>query len=222
MKPISRKRQLAFVVPLLTLFACVEADPPVDGGAAACGEVAACGGDPTGSWTIESVCTEPSGFSVNNARCDVSISFDDVEYDGHAEFNVDATYALTYTPRGPMKMVIGMPCVDADGVSKTCAELDEEMRDVPLAEEPLFQSGRCGMIGEDCVCDLFVREDPRTETGVWGVLGTTLVTKEDGEEWGFKDRAFCVEGSSFTLGTEKLTEENEGKPMKRFMRLTKR
>jgi hypothetical protein len=221
-KQISRKRQLVFVVPLLTLFACAEADPPGNGGATACGEVSACGGDPTGSWTIESLCTETSGFSGKSGSCEASISFDDVEYDGHAEFDADSTYALTYTPRGPVKMVIGMPCVDEEGVSKTCAEFDEDMKGIPLSEEPIFQSGRCGMIGEDCVCDLFLREDPRTESGVWGALGTTLETKEDGEEWGFKDRAFCVEGSSLTLGTETLTEENEGKPMKSFMRLTRR
>ncbi|WP_437731824.1 hypothetical protein [Sorangium sp. So ce1335] len=229
MKPISWKHPIMLLVPLLTLLACVEAGPPGDPGAAACGEVPACGGDPTGSWTIEGRCTDEPAFSGNSSSCDGVLSFADVEYIGHAEFNADFTYVITYTPRGPVRIARRMSCLVDDGVQKTCAEFDEDMQDLPLADESPFQSGSCAMTGEDCVCELFLREDPITETGVWQVVGTTLETYQDGEEWGVEDRPFCVDGSSFTLGTEELTEEtetwteeNEGEPIKSYMRLTRR
>nr|AYM54213.1 hypothetical protein [Sorangium cellulosum] len=221
MKPTSRNQHFVLVATLLTLSACGADDPLGKPGAATCGEAPACGGDPTGSWTIDSFCIDTWGLSDNSDRCDISVSFEDAEFTGHAEFNADHTYAMTYTPRGPMTMVFRLPCLTSDGVPMTCEDLDRDMRDIQLAEESPFQSGECGMIGGDCTCHLFLREDPITETGVWLVSGTTLTTAVDGEEWGNHDVPFCVEGSSFTLG-EELSEENEGGPMKSYMRLTRK
>ncbi|XYH98748.1 hypothetical protein ACMHYB_03015 [Sorangium sp. So ce1128] len=49
---------------LLALSACGDdADEGSSGGGAACAEAQACGGDPTGSWTIAETCLDPSMFA---------------------------------------------------------------------------------------------------------------------------------------------------------------
>ncbi|WP_437734566.1 hypothetical protein [Sorangium sp. So ce1335] len=218
MKSISRRCSSLLAVPLLLLPACGD-DSSGDGGAA-CGEVAACGGDPTGAWSIADMCLDASLFRDLTEGCNAEIDIDGVDFSGSAEFRSDGTYVVTSAVRGPMRVVYPPACLTQDGVTFTCAQLDEGLKSIAGTEGSPLASVTCAAAGASCACDLVYNGTSATEDGTWSVSGTTLTTtSDDGVP---EEVPFCIDGSSLTLGVEAEEGAVSVDPMKYYMRLTKR
>ncbi|KYG11206.1 hypothetical protein BE21_58100 [Sorangium cellulosum] len=210
---------ILLVASLLSLSACGDDGGDSDGGGAACGEFAACGGDPTGSWTIEETCLDPSMFAELTETCDATIDISGVEMVGTAEFKPDSTYVTTSTMEGPMKIVYPPSCLTMEGVTITCAQLDATMQELLAQGIATFTSASCVAAGAGCACTLVLGETTTTGAGTWSVSGSSLTVQADGEA--AQEVPFCVEGSSLTMAIQAGEEGGAPGTGKSYMRLTK-
>ncbi|WP_437968172.1 hypothetical protein WMF04_02240 [Sorangium sp. So ce260] len=218
MKSKSRTCSILLVASLLSLCACGDDGGSSEGGGA-CGEVAACGGDPTGSWTIEETCLDPSMFADLTESCDAEVDGSGLEMVGTAEFRSDSTYATTSTVQGPMKIVYPPSCLTMEGVTLTCSQLDMFMQQLLTEGDAPFASASCAAAGEGCACSLIMEETTTTGAGTWSVSGASLTIAPDGEAP--EELPFCVEGSSLTMAVDADSGSDASGKFKNYTRLTK-
>jgi hypothetical protein len=224
MKSISRVSSALIVTILLALSACgggVEDGGNSNGGGASCEEVAACGGDPTGTWTMDETCIDSSFFQGITEGCDADIDISGMEVSGSAEFRADKTYVTTLTQQGPMKVVYPPECLTVEDTTMTCAQLNETMQQLAGAKESPFTSAECVSAGADCACTVVVAPTTSTATGTWSVSGSTLTTGSESEGEEPEETPFCADGSSFTIGLPVSEGADASGPMKHYMRFTK-
>ncbi|WP_437756426.1 hypothetical protein [Sorangium sp. So ce1389] len=216
MKRFSRACAVLLSTSLLALSACGD-----DGGAggAACAEAQACGGDPTGSWTIAETCLDSSMFAELTERCDAEIDVSGVEFNGSAEFRSDGTYTATSTLTGPMKAVYPPPCLVFEDTTITCAQLDQTMQDLIAQGDAPYESATCAAAGQDCACSLILAQSTTTGAGTWSVSGSSLITESNGEA---SEVPFCVEGSSLTMAAQPSEAGSGAGPLTSYLRLTRR
>ncbi|XXT20357.1 hypothetical protein WME94_02150 [Sorangium sp. So ce429] len=219
MERFSRACAILLSTSLLALSACGD-DDGSPGGGAACAEAQACGGDPTGSWTIAETCLDRSIFAEINANCGAEIDVSGVEFNGGAEFRSDGTYTTTSTVTGPMKAVYPPPCLVVEDTTITCAQLDQTMKDLIAQDDAPYESATCAAAGQDCVCNLILAESTTTGAGTWSVSGSSLITESSGEAP--DEVPFCVEGSSLTMAAQPSEAGSSAGPLASYLRLTRR
>ncbi|WP_437623187.1 hypothetical protein [Sorangium sp. So ce1151] len=223
MKRFSRACAVLLSTALLALSACGDDgndDDGSTGGGAACAAAQACGGDPTGAWTIAETCLDPSIFAEINAGCGADIDVSGVEFNGSAEFKSDGTYTTTSTVTGPMKAVYPPPCLVFDDTTLTCAQLHQSMQDLIARGEAPYESATCAAAGQDCVCNLVLTERTTAGTGTWSVSGSSMITESSGEAPA--EVPFCVEGSSLTMAAQPSEAGSGAGPLTSYLRLTRR
>ncbi|WP_437279169.1 hypothetical protein WME90_01015 [Sorangium sp. So ce375] len=226
MKSISRVGSALFVTTLLALSACGGSIEDKGNGSeegASCGEVAACGGDPTGTWTIDETCLDPSMFEGLNEGCDAEIDISGMVVGGRAEFRADNTYVTTATQQGPIRVVYPAACLMAEDATFTCAQLNETLQEAVGGKESPFISAECASRGVDCACTFVVPPSTSTTTGTWSVSGSILTTRAQGEGEGAEpeETPFCAQGSSLTVGFSVSEGADAAGPLKHYMRFTK-
>ncbi|WP_437629572.1 hypothetical protein [Sorangium sp. So ce854] len=207
---------------LSTLVACGGSDDPPssdgpgssmnqggDGGsgagepAGACGELAACGGDPTGSWTIEESCLDLSFDIPPSGACVPVSDISGIEINGGFEFDADGTYTATVTVGGAIVVTFPAPCLSGEDMALACADLGEQMSENDAGG---IESVECAPVGDGCACTMAAREVTSASAGTWSASGTTLTTVlEDDDAPG--ELPFCVDGSTLTI--ELLSAEDE-------------
>ncbi|WP_437307353.1 hypothetical protein [Sorangium sp. So ce388] len=216
MKRFSRACAVLLSTSLLALSACGDDDGSAGGGA--CAEAQACGGDPTGSWTIAETCLDSSMFAEITEGCDAEIDVSGVEFNGSAEFRSDGTYATTSTVTGPMKAVYPPACLTFENATLTCAQVDQSMQDLIAQGDAPYESATCAAAGQDCVCTLILTQRTTTGTGTWSVSGSNLITESSGEAP--EALPFCVHGSSLTMAAQ--PQEAGSAALASYIRLTRK
>ncbi|WP_437906559.1 hypothetical protein WME95_01185 [Sorangium sp. So ce327] len=223
MKSASGVFSAVIVTTLLALSACGGGDDDDDDEGnskeegPSCGLVVACGGDPTGTWTMDEACLDPSMFEDLHKGCDAAIVDSSVMMSGRAEFRADNTYAATITHQGPIKVVYPAACLAAEEVPITCAQLSVNMQRAAGGKESPFTSAECAQAGADCACTFVFGRDTTTWTGTWSVSGSILTIEGDEPEEG----PFCVQGFSLTRGFPVPEGADASGPIKHYMRFTK-
>jgi hypothetical protein len=156
------------------------------GGPTGCGQVSACGGDPTGTWVLTSDCLTSAGQAELNNTVDCaggSIKFTSIDVLGSLTFNADGTYVATgLAQRASVRVVLPATC--AAGGSCEGAEAG-------LQSKGVFETVSCSG-SSTCTCNATSAPPPLTQTGEFTVAGNMLTLDGDG---GF----FCVEGTHLHL-----------------------
>lgn len=219
MKSASRVCSAVIVTSLLALSACGDDGGNSDGGGASCGEVAACGGDPTGSWTIDDACFDVSMFQVPIEGCDAELDASGLDASGHAEFRADGTYVMTATLQGSIRMIAPPACLTHEGTTITCAQLHEQLEQFAAQDDSPFVGVECSSVGSDCACAMTIAGMASTDRGTWSVSGSTLTTEAEGEDP--EAAPFCAQGSSLTMGMPTSAGENASGPSKSYLKFTK-
>ncbi|WP_437983912.1 hypothetical protein [Sorangium sp. So ce117] len=222
MKSASGVFSAVIVTTLLTLSACggsvdVEGNSKEEG--PSCGLVAACGGDPTGTWTMDEACLDPSMFEDLDEGCDAEIDVSGMVVSGRAEFRADNTHVTTITQQGPIKAVYPAACLAAEDIPITCAQLSVKMQRVAAGKESPFTSAECAHAGADCACTFVFGRDTTTSMGTWSVSGSILAIESEGEEP--EESPFCAQGSSLTRGFPVSAGADASGPIQHYMRFTK-
>lgn len=174
-----------------------------DGGAG-CGPFTPCGGDPTGLWQAQSVCTEVGFeqlsaaqglppqcgdvFTINEVRQDGTLSLSVGSYDENVELTID------WDMRFDLSCISALAeaPVPAGQIPVFCDAFQEEILSDP--ESP-FTNMTCRVAGEECLCDGSQNELVAT-AGTLQIEGNNLFL-DNGD-----DRQFCVNGDELVLETE--------------------
>ncbi|CAN90366.1 hypothetical protein predicted by Glimmer/Critica [Sorangium cellulosum So ce56] len=222
MKSVSGVFSAVIVTTLLALSACggsVDDEGNSKEEGPSCGLVAACGGDPTGSWTMDETCLDPSMFEDLNKGCDGEIDISGMVVSGRAEFRADNTYVTTITHQGPIKAVYPAACLAAEDIPITCAQLSVKMQRAAAGKESPLTSAECAHAGADCACTFVFGRITTPSTGTWSVSGSILTLEPEGAEP--EENPFCAQGSSFTRGFPVSAGGDASGPIRHYMRFTK-
>jgi hypothetical protein len=173
------------------------------GGVASCDEVAACGGDVVGTWTVapcplavgENV--DMTGFGLSCSSAPVTGS---LELSGTLTLNADGTYADNTTVTGESTLELPPSCLILSGTTTTCADISG----------PLGSIGYTTIVCVDnaatsgCTCEAtvdqegglaFVSFDSAT-SGNYTSADNTLTITGFGDP---VDYSYCVAGNTLTM-----------------------
>lgn len=154
-----------------TVFAVVlTGDAQVDGG---CDTFAACGGDPTGSWTYTAGCLtlhNPPSLPCSSATFVLTI-----DVGGSLDLGGDGTFSIAQTTRTTSTLTVPRACVGAPD----CTFLGDDA----VAS------------GDNCV-STDVSDDTDDVAGTWTSAGSALTLTAGGQD-GVMD--FCVQGDTLML-----------------------
>ncbi|WP_437976128.1 hypothetical protein WMF11_01135 [Sorangium sp. So ce295] len=222
MKSASGVFSAVIVATLLALSACggsVDDERNSKEEGPSCGLVAACGGDPTGTWTMDEACLDPSMFEDLDEGCDAEIDISGLVVSGRAEFRADHSYATTITQQGPIKVVYPAACLAAEDMPISCAQLSAEMQRAASGKESPFTSAECAQAGADCACTFVLGRLTTPSMGTWSVSGSILTVEPERREP--EESPFCAQGSSLTRGFPVPAGADASGPIQHYMRFTK-
>lgn len=175
-----------------------------NGALASCGKVAACGGDVVGNYTIAGACVNNSALNMDvGLDCPgATASASGISASGSASFNADLTYTMTQTLTASITENIPASCLTQNGLTLTCAQVDQLLQTLIQMEPGTFQSAHCSG-SSSCTCSFVLAPQMMTESGTYVAAGTTLtLTASDGTTSG---GSYCVEGNNLHLLSMDMT-----------------
>jgi hypothetical protein len=128
------------------------------GGSNDCPAFKACGGDPAGDWTVDSVCvTEPQKLfaaTVNQAACSSALkSVKDVDGSGGYKLGSDKNAMSSIVVSGTASFSFSDACVKALGIAQSatteCSKVQAE-----FTKESAVKSASCAVAGSNCDCTI--------------------------------------------------------------------
>ncbi|HXU00602.1 MAG TPA: hypothetical protein VN903_06395 [Polyangia bacterium] len=163
------------------------------GALASCGKVQPCGGDVVGSWTINGECVDTSSITmqVSGACPGVSIDASGIRITGNATFNADMTYTMNEMISASISESIPASCLRMNGVTVTCAQLDQAIQQELTKQPGVFQSAHCSGLGS-CTCTLVLNPQTMNETGTYTTSGMSIALNGSTSE-------YCVQGNQLHL-----------------------
>ncbi|HPB50894.1 MAG TPA: hypothetical protein PLY68_02810 [Myxococcota bacterium] len=165
-------------------------------------DFSACGGDPIGTWEIETFCMEPRVDAVDNPWAEQypacqngnSTFFVQIEFEGQLDVRADHTATSDFDVSMSVEIVIKDACLEAMSevyvpAATMCDQIGEGYKQQSADTTVTYASGKC---------TIFVPQE--TESGepqdsTWEVIGNTIYTDGD-TEYG---EEFCVEGSRLVI-----------------------
>jgi hypothetical protein len=189
------KKMLAMVVFSAALASLA---PACGGSSGSCGKVQPCGGDVVGDYNISAAC-------INNAAINMNIGIDcpgatasaaGLSISGTASLNADLTYTRTQTISATVQMTIPPSCLTMDGITLTCAQLDQALQTLITDPTSPFQSARCAG-SSSCSCSFVLRPETQSDSGTYLTAGTALTwTSSTGS---VDADQYCVQGNELHL-----------------------
>jgi len=170
----------------------------------ACGEFAACGGDPVGDWALVEFCNlDPNDFiddpALNDPACEGVFDSWDLDIDETLSFRADGTTSMTASGSIAFDLEFVPQCVEVmverplnDGEFELfCEAMDTDLSDPAMAET---MYGSCSVTLGSCQCHVEEPMPGSAQSGTYTVDGNTLVDE------GGDASDFCVRGDILTLG----------------------
>lgn len=191
------RRTLATMLAAISLLGCVGSDGN-GGGSAQCSESISCGGDPVGSWTVNTLC------DLDQDQFDAP--FDDPECaDALGTVSVTPSGSFTLAESGDltgslnadtsMTMNISEACLSAlagmtqQWSSATCAAMADNLS----SDEGM--SASCSLGGSVCSCTVTQSGVPLTSSTSFTITGNELI-EDDGTV-----SSFCQEGDTLRVAS---------------------
>jgi hypothetical protein len=173
------------------------------GGPASCDEVAACGGDVLGMWTV-ATCpltvgenVDMTGFGLTCTSAPVTGS---LELSGTLTLNADGTYVDDTTVTGESTLELPPSCLILSGTTTTCADISGPLGSIGYTTIVCVDNAATG----GCTCEAtvdqtgglaFVSFDAGT-SGNYTVADNTLTITGFGDP---VDYSYCVAGDTMTM-----------------------
>jgi len=159
-------------------------------GSGTCGQVAPCGGDIVGDWTIVDACLSFNGAAPLGDFCPTAtVDAAGIDPSGMVSYRPDLTYSATITLSGTIALTIPTSCLTIQGVTLTCAQLDQAAKQALIDNpDPSIQSISCAG-SSACVCTVQMTPQTSMGSGTYTTSGTLLI------ENGGAGSNYCVQGS---------------------------
>jgi hypothetical protein len=168
------------------------------GSPATCNSVSSgCGGNIVGTWTFTSECFTGDVTTAASEDCaGASGSVNSIQVSGTATFNSDGSYSLTLNQTVDETDNIPSSCLTQQGVTLTCAELQEVFSGL---SGDGGTAGTCTTSGSGCNCNFSIANSD-VESGTYTTSGSTLTTTPTGGTGsGATSGSYCVNGNTLTF-----------------------
>lgn len=142
----------------------------------------ACGGDPTGTWTIQSACAFPPSLMLG---CAAATQDATTTVQGLLELRADGTYTMQVDVGFAHQVAWPQSCLPS---GQTCADIASAL------------GGECVAAMDGCTCGVLDPGPPLRHTGTYDVVGGQLVVTPAGA--GPATYQLCVDGPAITLTAE--------------------
>jgi hypothetical protein len=175
-----------------------DAGAGTDAGPLACGPFAPCGGDPTGEWTVESLCLPDEAIpGCPGAR----VGFTQVRPEGSFSFGGDR-YSSRLALSGALSLTMPISCVaQQSGVPPGLLNCLVVGLALQMAQPPVgsgITSVSCTGL-EVCTCSLGFAAQTQSATGSYTTVGTSLLLDGGGQ---VQSLAYCTADPALLLQTQ--------------------
>lgn len=162
----------------------------------------ACGGDPTGTWQIQSACLsgETGASDPFGGKCDAGTI--DVNVAANGTLTVQGgRYTWDLTVKGDVTFNIPASCVDplGGGQATSCDDFAGDSGNTTCS----------GSLDKGCACTQAGDTSNESSTGTLEVKGNQVIGTEDGGEPG-EPSDFCVKGNSLKLMIHESNDDGTG------------
>ncbi len=157
-----------------------------------CSNAAACGGSVVGTWTITSSCVSASA-SMTNSQCPGESGTSNLHVSGTITYNADGTYTSNATASGSITVTVPASCLTSNGVTVTCAQLNQQAQANPTAGVTVNCTGT-----SSCNCVETIAAQTSTETGTYVTTTAGVLTQTPSGGTASQDD-YCVKGTTMTL-----------------------
>jgi hypothetical protein len=168
------------------------------GSSGSCGKVQPCGGDLVGDYNVSVACYNSAALNMDiGMECPgATITLSGVGVSGSASFNADLTYTMTTTVAISARETIPASCLMMNGITLTCAQLDQAIQQVIAMNPTVYQSARCAG-SSSCTCTFTLAPMTQTEAGTYTTSGTTMTTTASGGTSSSDE--YCVQGNELHI-----------------------
>lgn len=151
----------------------------------------ACGGDPTGTWSFETICTDAdAGSMLASTACPDIVRASTASAMGSLEFTAAGVVNRIYTTTFSLEVLLGAECIaslsSGESPAVTCATFRDE-----VAADPDISRAECMLVADACEC-VVEASDAFDETLPYEVDGGRIVYTG----LALPATSFCVEGDS--------------------------
>jgi hypothetical protein len=166
-------------------------------GSGSCGKVQPCGGDVVGSYSISAACYDNAALNLQIADCPgATVKISSINVSGSASFTADLTYSVSETVTASASETIPASCLTTNGITLTCAQLDQAVQQLLIDQSGMFQSIHCAGSGS-CTCNFTLAPQVTSESGTYTTSGTTITTTDSAG--GISSSEYCVQGNELHL-----------------------
>jgi hypothetical protein len=161
-----------------------------------CPSFKACGGDPTGDWTVDDVCASNEGklfaATVNQPACSSALqSVSNVKGSGEYKLGADKNAMSSIMVSGSAKFSFNDACAKALGIADNAASECTSKIEAAFKKESAVKSAACTATGSNCDCTI----DSTLSfagNGSYTVSGNNIMVSG-------LTQPFCVEGGKLTV-----------------------
>jgi len=182
----------------VSLSALVSTVSSCGGGSGSCGKVQPCGGNVVGTYNISGACFDNAALTMDiGMDCPgATVNISGLKVSGNASFNADLTYSVNETISASLSETIPPSCLTTNGVTLTCAQLDQSIQAVLVQNPGTYQSAHCSG-SSTCTCTFTLAPQTMSETGTYTTSGTTITTTDS---TGASDSSsYCVQGNELHM-----------------------
>jgi hypothetical protein len=164
--------------------------------ASKCPSFKACGGDPTGDWTVDDVCASNEGklfaSTVNQPACASALqSVSNVKGSGEYKLGADKNAMSTIMVSGSAKFSFNDACAKALGIADKAGSECTSKIEAAFKKESAVKSATCMAAGANCDCTIDSTLSFAANAS-YTVNGNNLMVSG-------LTQPFCVEGGKFTV-----------------------
>lgn len=173
---------LAALIPLI-----VSCSSNSGSGASCIADSIPCGGNLEGTWNLKQQCIDvDSPSSVTSACSGATAHGSNLVMHGTVTYVADGTYSENITLSGDIVVTIPPSCLTQNGVTMTCAQLNQSMsqQGTPVTCSDANGGG--------CSCTMPVPAGQTTESGTYTIAGHVLTTAHEGQS---DQTDYCVHAS---------------------------
>jgi len=175
----------------LTMLSC-------GGSSGNCGKVLPCGGNVVGNYNVSAACFNNAALNMNPiADCPgATVNISGLNVTGSGSFNADLTYSVTQTISASASETIPASCLVMNGVTVTCAQLDQAIQMLLTQAPGTYQSVHCSG-SSTCTCTFVLVPQTTSETGTYTTSGTTITTTDS--TGSSSSSEYCAQGNELHM-----------------------
>jgi len=183
---------------------------PGGGGGGACSNVAACGGDVVGTWTVTSSCLNVTGqmdLSVIGVGCTSAVT-GSLKVTGTWTANPNGTYSDKTTTSGNEQLTLPASCLQISGTTTTCERVAPVLQALGYA----VTTCQSAASGGGCTCSATVNQtgwmgvvNPDASTSGGYTTSGTVITLDSEAKY-----SFCVAGNKLNMTSQGTSPTTTG------------